>query len=313
MSNLRPKIYTAFELVLASDFILQGLTRALSGCDVSIVEENLQPPLFRRYFVDDEPHVCVGGDKNHIWLEFLGIVRFSAQNGTRLGVSPLIELEASQLSKYILGGGLDLILRQRGYVLLHASAVMVGNSAVAFVGKSTAGKSTMAAAMCARGHRLLADDRVAIAMDGAEPNLLPAFPYMYLCHGTIDAIAGRRSETMPSFASEGKEVVDFCKSFEDRGVPLRIVYILDDSDAIKSELLFGKDAFLPFVRFFPMAYGFLLDSEARGYIAKIAQVTSTVQVRRLSRPRSFSALQPVIDQVVRDVDELQVSAMHDAL
>ena len=51
-----------------------------------------------------------------------------------------------------------LHLRLRGDLVLHASAVGVGEAALAFVGASGMGKSTMATVMCAVGHPLLTDD-----------------------------------------------------------------------------------------------------------------------------------------------------------
>lgn len=56
------------------------------------------------------------------------------------------------------GAMLAYQLYVRGCLVLHASAVDVGGSAVAFAGRSGMGKSTMAALMCADGGRLITDD-----------------------------------------------------------------------------------------------------------------------------------------------------------
>jgi hypothetical protein len=50
------------------------------------------------------------------------------------------------------------LLTLRGHLVLHASAVAVGDVALAFVGQSGQGKSTMAALMCVDGAELLTDD-----------------------------------------------------------------------------------------------------------------------------------------------------------
>jgi hypothetical protein len=70
----------------------------------------------------------------------------------------------------VLAGGMlvALHLRLRGDLVLHASAVRVGGAALAFVGASGMGKSTMATVLCAAGHPLLTDDvlRAQLTPDG---------------------------------------------------------------------------------------------------------------------------------------------------
>lgn len=66
---------------------------------------------------------------------------------------------------------LSFILAMREHAVLHASAVQVGGAAVAFVGASGMGKSTMATLMCAEGASLITDDvlRLDLPADGAPP------------------------------------------------------------------------------------------------------------------------------------------------
>lgn len=67
------------------------------------------------------------------------------------------------------GALLAVHLKLRHELVLHASAVHRGDGALAFVGASGMGKSTLAALLCASGHRLLTDDvlRVDLAGDSA--------------------------------------------------------------------------------------------------------------------------------------------------
>lgn len=56
------------------------------------------------------------------------------------------------------GALLAVHLRLSGQLVLHASAVRVGDAAVALAGASGMGKSTLATLLCADGHRLVVDD-----------------------------------------------------------------------------------------------------------------------------------------------------------
>lgn len=53
-----------------------------------------------------------------------------------------------------------------GEPVLHASAVAMGDVAIAFMGASGMGKSTLATVLCAQGARLITDDVLRLARDG---------------------------------------------------------------------------------------------------------------------------------------------------
>lgn len=75
------------------------------------------------------------------------------------------------LAAYALGPLLALALHLRGAVLIHASAVEVGGRAILFAGQSGSGKSTTAAMLHGRGHRVLADDTTEIAAGVARASI----------------------------------------------------------------------------------------------------------------------------------------------
>lgn len=74
---------------------------------------------------------------------------------------------------YLAGPVLSLLLRIRGELAFHASAVQVGDRAIAFAGPHGAGKSTLAAALAAAGCPLVTDDVLHVRVEGsgwmAEP------------------------------------------------------------------------------------------------------------------------------------------------
>lgn len=71
----------------------------------------------------------------------------------------------------VLVGGtvLAFVLSLRGEAVLHASAVQVGDDAVAFVGASGMGKSTSATLMCADGAKLITDDLLVLDLAATPP------------------------------------------------------------------------------------------------------------------------------------------------
>jgi hypothetical protein len=114
----------------------------------------------------------------------------------------------------LLGAVLAVLLHQRGFLVLHGSAVAIANQAVIFVGSKGAGKSTMAAALFACGHRLIADDVVAVdCTSDRGPKVAPGYPQLKLSpaaarivlKGEFDALPRihRRSEKRCRRVGEG--------------------------------------------------------------------------------------------------------------
>ncbi len=63
----------------------------------------------------------------------------------------------------ILGSVLAVLCCQRGLLPLHAATMRVGDSALAFMGASGIGKSTLVAGLLAQGHEVMGDDLCAIS------------------------------------------------------------------------------------------------------------------------------------------------------
>jgi hypothetical protein len=68
------------------------------------------------------------------------------------------DVQPAMAAALFVGNVMACILAITGEDVLHASAVEVGDSALAFVGASGMGKSTLAALFCASGARLITDD-----------------------------------------------------------------------------------------------------------------------------------------------------------
>jgi hypothetical protein len=68
---------------------------------------------------------------------------------------------------YLAGPVLSFAFRLRGEFSLHASAIVVGNRALAFAGSHAAGKSTTAAALGRRGYAVLTDDILRVTRCGS--------------------------------------------------------------------------------------------------------------------------------------------------
>jgi hypothetical protein len=116
-----------------------------------------------------------------------GIGRFRVSGGRHIGWERQHGGVSDQdLRTFLLGSAVGALLIQRGMLVLHGNAVEKDGRAIVCLGHSGEGKSTLAYALMQRGWRLLADDLVAITLDGL---VLPGIPRIKLWHDAAKTFA----------------------------------------------------------------------------------------------------------------------------
>ena len=103
-------------------------------------------------------------DDTRVWID---------RDGRSVWCTWRYEATLADTATYLAGPILSFVLRLRGALALHASAVVIDDRAVVLAGPHAAGKSTAAATLGLRGFRVLADDVLhAVESEGgwrAEP------------------------------------------------------------------------------------------------------------------------------------------------
>ncbi|MGQ0799775.1 MAG: hypothetical protein ACT4NL_06650 [Pseudomarimonas sp.] len=95
---------------------------------------------------------------------------------------------------------LPRVLAHRGLLLLHASAVLIGERAVCFVAASGVGKSTLAAMLAAQGCPLLADDVVRIEVAPDDLFVHPGYPSLRLWEDSTALVPVRHVRSVAPMA-----------------------------------------------------------------------------------------------------------------
>jgi hypothetical protein len=109
-------------------------------------------------------------DDSGFRLRFFGSCDVELDLGlTRATVHPVAGVDPDLLAVLVSGTLLAFVLTMRGQAVLHASAVQVGDRAMAFVGASGMGKSTMATLLCTAGARLVTDDVLRLDTTSTPP------------------------------------------------------------------------------------------------------------------------------------------------
>jgi hypothetical protein len=163
-------LHRAAGLIIAADAPIPGLPAAADDLspDIHIHLDSPAPwrdlpmdEFHRSDYVDagQRPLVTVGRSRCGVCFSYAdGTVIWVDTCGTTVWCIRSPEATIDDLATYLTGPILGFVLRRRGHLSLHASAVQTGSGAMILVGPHGAGKSTIAAALAARGCALITDD-----------------------------------------------------------------------------------------------------------------------------------------------------------
>ncbi|WP_428245398.1 hypothetical protein [Ferrovibrio sp.] len=101
------------------------------------------------------------------YLEIPGLLRLMAHDGREIVAEPLGTATEADIAPFILSTGFAAILHQRQQLVLHAATVAWRGRTIALCGRTGAGKSTLAAALCRDGADFVGDDIATIRTDTA--------------------------------------------------------------------------------------------------------------------------------------------------
>ncbi|MCB0256374.1 MAG: hypothetical protein KDI55_21865, partial [Anaerolineae bacterium] len=127
----------------------------------------------------------VDGSATRYLLRFPDLADFVI-TGDSVTCHPHPDCRDDSLRHLLLDQVIPRLWAQRGYLVLHASAVRLADGRViAFLGESGWGKSTLAAALQARGAQLLSDDSISLHAGDKGVELIPSYPGLRLNDDSI--------------------------------------------------------------------------------------------------------------------------------
>ena len=244
-------------------------------------------------FADGSAHVA--------WKEHFEFVVSASAKQVRW--RKLQEVPNEVFFTYFLGQVLSYCLLARGIEPLHATAIIVDDQAIAFLGDSGFGKSTLAATFLQRGYPLLTDDVLALEFSGENVWARPGIARVKLNPDAADTVfGGRRSIPMNSFTSKMIFPLNDAQH-GNRVVPLQALYVLPHKPS-KSRILIrrlsGRSSFLPIVQN-TFNDTVLHPDRLKQQFAVAARLASVIPIKRLSYPRRLEMLPAVADAILADV------------
>jgi hypothetical protein len=216
-------------------------------------------------------------------------------DGAAIDCQPLPGVPAVTLRHLLLDQVAPLVMSLRGRLVLHASAVSTPRGAVAFVGDSGQGKSTLAANLACRGFPVIADDCLLLGEDTDCSVVVPSYPGLRLWPDAVARLFGKGSErsAVAHYSDKKRVLVGKSDTNSDR-VPLWRLFLFPstgsaDPTGIEIERLVGSDALVEIVK-----RAYVLDVTDRATIARvferISKVVARTTVYRLNYPYDFALL-----------------------
>jgi hypothetical protein len=290
--------YRAYNLTISSEQQFVELPKVLAS---------QSPHVLIRLGVLQDDNLALSNRGDYFRGLVEGVASFEVRFGTEILVEPCPNVEDGRLRPLILGPLMSILLRQRGLLVLHASCVVLQGKAVAFMGDSGWGKSTLAELFYSQGKRLITDDVMAIEIEAAPPSVVPSYPQIKLMPDAALSL-GHVSNSIPALHSHSIKLArSVDQDFEQTPVPLHCIYVLDTGSQHQISPISLQDAFQELVRH-SRAVGLLNATDFRSaHLHQCARLLNQVPLLRLQRKMSLDLLPELVDLIGKDIESPHLS------
>ena len=213
---------------------------------------------------------------------------YLVHHGREIVITPAPGAQARELRLFLLGSAWGALCYQRGLLALHASAVQVGAQAVVFCGEAGSGKSSAAAWLIARGHRLVGDDLCLFSVAAGQARVYPSAPRLKLWREALGALGlSDKGLERDHFRLDKFHLPWHCAITP---LPVRAICLLEWGEPCLRRLT-GVDALRRFI--IAATYrGYLLEpmGQVAAHWERCAELARGAPVWVFSRPRDWPAM-----------------------
>lgn len=283
-------VYTAYNLGIHSELPLPELIPSDKPADVVVRFGKLTNLQQKR---------SNGGD--YLLAEIEGFGMLLVQKGREIVLDPDPGVDESVVRMFLLGAIICILLRQRGLLVLHASSVVINGVAVAFMGESGWGKSTLAESFHSHGYSILTDDVMAIQLDSQQPMVIPGFPQIKLWPDAAASL-GHALDSLPLLHSQTvKRIHKLKDGFLQQSVPLKRVYVLAGGTHPEIIPLEPQQSFAELVRHSREMQALTAPEFLSAHFHQCTTLINQVSICSLRRQRSLAALPDLVKLIEKDI------------
>jgi hypothetical protein len=227
------------------------------------------------------------------------------RNGNEVIISTAPGVDDNDMAPFITGAILGNLLDQRGFLVLHGSAIATSGNGIAFLGEKGAGKSTFAAHMQKHGFPLITDDLIPVSFADGGITTLPGFPRIRLWGDSLDSV-GADPATAPKINKFVDKRSFHCgENFAIEPVTVDAIYVLTLDDDVSIELLKPSEAFIELTRNTYLNRYLHASGKHSDNFRGCEMIVRSVPIFRLRRPHDFDRLPEVASAVMDHIAQPQ--------
>jgi hypothetical protein len=241
-------------------------------------------------------------------LRFPGLADFEVSgDGTSVTAYPTESTDSATLEHLYINQVLPLALSRQGRPSFHASVVTVPGGAIAFLGKTGMGKSTLAASFALENAEFLTDDSLLVdeVEDGCQA--LPSHASLRLWADSVDALVGDSTKEAGaiSYSTKARLLAGDALSHRKEPMTLLAAFLLklENVSEIAIRSLQGAERQMAWV-----SNSYLLDIEDRLLLAEhfdwTHRIAEAIPTFALDYPRDYGMLPDVRAAVRKHVTTL---------
>jgi len=224
--------------------------------------------------------------------------RFLVEDGKRVTLDRNSSAEDKRLLFHFLHAVTAALFRQRGFLVLHASAANTPAGAIALCGKSGAGKSTTLAAMIQNGCTMVSDDLTILRRTASGcVEVVPGTAMMHLwddaAHGVGLDVSGISRHPM----RRGKAALEVTGTPCLVPTPLHKIFILEPCTGknVRLSQLRGAETFDALL---DCVYGPLFAEEHTGLFTTLSSAAAQIGIYRIKRPEDRWTVNEVVEVIL---------------
>ncbi len=225
---------------------------------------------------------------------------FHIRDGREIVLDPRPGVDPALLRVLLAGRMMAFLLRQRGWLPLHASGIEVGGAGVLFLGASGSGKSTTAAAFHTAGCKVITDDVGAVRVDADGGCVLNAAgPRIRLLDDSRAVFGASEPEGAWQWR---KRLFNLSRGEPRELVPIRRIYLLEYGGGIGGDRIQPMSAVAALSAHSFVKHWRMDELALAAHLRDCTHVARSVPLYRLLRPRSLDALPDLVRRVSKDLE-----------